>query len=233
MPFNRLVTCVSKPHSWKPVHADKVSPESFAPTLADWLKNAIDIGTENTLHFSAFLLRLGKEVTTSSAIPVSLGNTLQKFAAVARLVNSSQAKVANNYFIVFVILAIETGITNDIVVAVILVNSNLLIGIFGVDLFWRSLLGSVSLVNLHSLSLLKIFRCMFLFCLKLACHTLIQSSDPQLSLFRLLSLSQRIFSVRLNLVRLALNFAVADSRSRLFSGINLERCHSTDQAICM
>jgi len=75
--------------------------------------------------------------------------------------------------------------------------------------------------------------CRFPFCLKLACHTLIQSSDPQLSLFCLLSLSQRIFSVRLNLVRLALNFTVADSGSRLFSGIDLERCHSTDQAVRM
>ena len=135
MPFNRLVTRVCKPHSWKPVHADEVSPESFAPTLADWLQDAIEIGTEYTLHFSAFLLWLGKEVTTSSAIPVSLGYTLQKFAAVARLVNCSQAKVANNYFIVFVVLAIEAGITNDIVIVVILVNSNLFIGIFGVDLF--------------------------------------------------------------------------------------------------
>ena len=114
-----------------------------------------------------------EKVTAPSAIPVPLGNRLQQFTAVARLVDCTQAKIADDYLVVFVVLAVETSVTNNVVVAFILVNPNLLIRISRVDFFLAKLLGFGSLVNLHRLSLLRTFLCRLLFCLKLACDTLI------------------------------------------------------------
>ena len=125
---------------------------------------------------------MSEKVTTSSAIPVTFGNAVQKLAAIAFLMDCTQAKAANNYLVVLVVIVVETGITNDVIIYFVLINPNLFVRISGVDFFLIRLLGFVSLINLHKLGLFRIFLNRFLFCIKLARHTLIQSSDPKLSL---------------------------------------------------
>ena len=76
--------------------------------------------TQKASNFSAFLVFVLNKHLAPLTVPIIFGNALSEITPVALLMHAHQAKIANNDFIIFIVVTVQTYIADYIVINFIL-----------------------------------------------------------------------------------------------------------------
>ena len=157
--LNYFVSFVLIPNALDPIDTDRVCPKSLliftsfeARYKLDWLQDSVNLWTEKAFDLCALLSRIGFQVSAPGTIPFAIRNLTEELASIAGLVNSNKAILANDDLVSFIIVVIEANIADDVIVILVLIDSDLLIWVVWIDLIALFIVSlNRSLINLHAI----------------------------------------------------------------------------------
>ena len=174
---------ILKPEPLQPIHANDVCPHVLLSIFSksDWLHDTVDLWAKDTLDFGALLLGIGKQISAPCTVPASFRDRAKQLAAIARLMTSYKAEIADDDLIIVVVFVVKADIAHYILIDLVLVKTNLFIGISRVDLV-AICLRSLIFIDLHGLRslLLRGSFCQF------SHSSLAQTNRPKLAFFGIL-----------------------------------------------
>lgn len=174
---------ILEPQPLQPIHANDVRPHVLLSIFSkrDWLHETVDLWAKDTLDFSALLLWIGKQISASCTVPASFRDRAEQLAAIARLMTSYKAEVADDDLIIVIVFVVKADIAHYILIDLVLVKTNLFIRISWVDLV-AICLRSLIFIDLHGLRFL-LFRGSFC---QFSHGSLSQTNRPKLAFLGIL-----------------------------------------------